>query len=63
MDVELYEAAGHFSAVGAGISVWPRAIEVMEMMGMGPDLQKVASAPFTEDYGQSKYKSLFVSEH
>ncbi|SJL09387.1 uncharacterized protein ARMOST_12765 [Armillaria ostoyae] len=50
VDLELYEAAGHFSAVGAGISVWPRAIEVMEMMGMGPDLQKVASAPFTEDY-------------
>ncbi|KAK0495540.1 salicylate 1-monooxygenase [Armillaria luteobubalina] len=50
VDLELYEAAGHFSAVGAGISVWPRAIEVMAMMGMGPDLQKVASAPFTEDY-------------
>ncbi|KAK0450361.1 salicylate 1-monooxygenase [Desarmillaria tabescens] len=50
VDLELYEAAGHFSAVGAGISVWPRALEVMEMMGMGPDLQKVASAPFTQDY-------------
>ncbi|CAL1714511.1 unnamed protein product [Somion occarium] len=42
IQVDVYEAAGQFSEVGAGIGMWPRTWNIMESLGLTEDLAKIA---------------------
>ncbi|THU95391.1 FAD/NAD-binding domain-containing protein [Dendrothele bispora CBS 962.96] len=43
--VELYEATDRFKEIGAGIMIWSRTWKIMELMGLAPELSKIAHAP------------------
>ena len=36
--VDIYEAATHYSEVGAGIGIWPRVWQILAKMGLDEDL-------------------------
>ncbi len=44
-DVTLFEQAERLSVVGAGIQLGPNAVHVLDALGLGDDLRKVASFP------------------
>ncbi|ABE36137.1 FAD binding domain protein [Paraburkholderia xenovorans LB400] len=44
-DVRIFERTGSFGEVGAGIQVTPNAVKVLEAMGLGDALRKVAFLP------------------
>ncbi|KAI0741323.1 FAD/NAD(P)-binding domain-containing protein [Daedaleopsis nitida] len=46
--VDVYEAAGAFTEIGAGIGVWPRAWKVLCSLGLADELSKIAIVPPTD---------------
>ena len=45
--IELYEAAGQFSEIGAGVMFWVRTWKVFKALGLDADLSQVAASPPT----------------
>ncbi|KAH8107255.1 FAD/NAD-P-binding domain-containing protein [Cristinia sonorae] len=48
IQIDLYEAAGQFSEIGAGVMFWARTWKIFEQLGLADDLAKVAGAPVDE---------------
>ncbi|THH30135.1 hypothetical protein EUX98_g4064 [Antrodiella citrinella] len=48
LQVDLYEAAGRFSEIGAGVMFWARTWQILRSLGIAEDLSKVAGAPVSE---------------
>lgn len=38
VEVDIYEGAAAFSEVGAGMAMWPRVLDMMNILGLGDDL-------------------------
>ncbi len=38
-DVDIYESAGSFTEIGAGLNLWPRIEKILTDLGLGVDLQ------------------------
>jgi salicylate hydroxylase len=49
IDVDIYEAATHFSEVGAGIGIWPRVWQTLAKMGLDEDLSRVTASKPSND--------------
>ncbi|KAI0821662.1 FAD/NAD-P-binding domain-containing protein [Trametes gibbosa] len=43
--VEVYEAAGQFKEIGAGVMIWARTWEILSLLGMAEDFARIAHAP------------------
>ncbi|KAM5530141.1 hypothetical protein V8D89_016197 [Ganoderma adspersum] len=48
IQVDVYESAGAFTEIGAGIGVWPRTWKILAALGLTDDLSKIAIVPPTE---------------
>ncbi|KAI0029664.1 FAD/NAD(P)-binding domain-containing protein [Vararia minispora EC-137] len=44
VQVQLYESAGRFTEIGAGVMIWFRTWRILELMGVAEDFAKVAHA-------------------
>ena len=44
IQVDLYEAAGRFKEIGAGVMIWHRTWEILTQLGMATELSQVAHA-------------------
>ncbi|KAI0759178.1 hypothetical protein BC629DRAFT_1597879 [Irpex lacteus] len=53
-DVDIYESAGSFTEIGAGLNLWPRIEKILTDLGLGTDLQSRYTR-FTEDGGKMTY--------
>lgn len=53
IDFSLFEQAGQIKEVGAGITVWPNAIRLLERIGLGPRLAEIGSPLKIEICGRS----------
>ncbi|EIW80026.1 FAD/NAD(P)-binding domain-containing protein [Coniophora puteana RWD-64-598 SS2] len=51
VNVQLYESAGRFREIGAGVMIWFRTWRILELLGVAEDFAKVANAPPTEERG------------
>ncbi|KAF8200714.1 FAD/NAD-binding domain-containing protein [Pholiota molesta] len=51
LDVNLYESAGQFKEIGAGVMIWARTWRILEQMGLAPEFSKIAHAPPTGAQG------------
>ncbi|KAF8895691.1 hypothetical protein CPB84DRAFT_1731713 [Gymnopilus junonius] len=51
LDVKLYEAAGQFREIGAGVMIWSRTWRILESMGLASEFSKIAHAPPTGTQG------------
>ena len=45
IDVSIYESAGSFEEVGAGVTIWGRGWRVLSLMGLDKPLRKLAGVP------------------
>lgn len=54
LDVNLYESAGQFKEIGAGVMIWARTWRILEKMGLAPEFSKIAHAPPTGAQGQTR---------
>ncbi|KAL6310424.1 FAD/NAD-P-binding domain-containing protein [Sparassis latifolia] len=45
IQVDVYEAAGRFREIGAGVMIWSRTWRILELLGMTSDFSKIAHAP------------------
>ncbi|KAH9859049.1 FAD/NAD-P-binding domain-containing protein [Lenzites betulinus] len=43
--VDVYEAAGQFKEIGAGVMIWARTWEILSLLGMAKDFARIAHAP------------------
>ncbi|KAI0630150.1 FAD/NAD-P-binding domain-containing protein [Trametes polyzona] len=43
--VDVYEAAGQFKEIGAGVMIWARTWEILSLLGMAEDFSHIAHAP------------------
>ncbi|EIW63582.1 FAD/NAD-P-binding domain-containing protein [Trametes versicolor FP-101664 SS1] len=43
--VDVYEAAGQFKEIGAGVMIWARTWEILSILGMADDFSRIAHAP------------------
>ncbi|KAF4621078.1 hypothetical protein D9613_000381 [Agrocybe pediades] len=57
VDVQLYEAAGQFKEIGAGVMIWFRTWKILEKMGLADEFSKIAHAPPTGMTGKPKHLS------
>ncbi|CAA7261657.1 unnamed protein product [Cyclocybe aegerita] len=51
LDVRLYESAGQFKEIGAGVMIWSRTWRILEDMGLASEFAKIAHAPPTGEMG------------
>ncbi|KAJ3511609.1 hypothetical protein NLJ89_g3998 [Agrocybe chaxingu] len=51
LDVQLYESAGQFKEIGAGVMIWSRTWRILEDMGLESEFAKIAHAPPTGEMG------------
>lgn len=51
IDVDIYEAASQFGAIGAGIGVIQRSWTVLKMLGLEPALLPLIKTPPSDDIG------------
>ncbi|KAI9061735.1 FAD/NAD-P-binding domain-containing protein [Trametes sanguinea] len=42
--IEVYEAAGQFKEIGAGVMVWERTWKILELLGLGKEFGEIAHA-------------------
>ena len=45
IQVDVYEAAGQFKEIGAGVMIWARTWEILSFLGMAEDFSRIAHAP------------------
>ncbi|KAH9931165.1 FAD/NAD(P)-binding domain-containing protein [Epithele typhae] len=45
IEVNVYEAAGQFKEIGAGVMIWARTWEILTLLGMAGDFSRIAHAP------------------
>ncbi|TFK91603.1 FAD/NAD(P)-binding domain-containing protein [Polyporus arcularius HHB13444] len=45
IQVDVYEAAGQFKEIGAGVMIWARTWEILSMLGMAENFARIAHAP------------------
>ncbi|KZS89538.1 FAD/NAD-P-binding domain-containing protein [Sistotremastrum niveocremeum HHB9708] len=45
IDVQVYEATSHFEEVGAGLTVWPRTLRILRMVGLKDGYSDLATFP------------------
>lgn len=45
IQVDVYEAAGQFKEIGAGVMIWARTWEILSMLGMAEGFARIAHAP------------------
>ena len=44
IQVDVYEAAGQFKEIGAGVMIWARTWEILSLLGMADDFARIAHA-------------------
>lgn len=47
VDVRVYEAAGQFREIGAGVMIWARTWHILARMGLADAFTRIAHAPPT----------------
>lgn len=57
IQVDVYESAGAFTEIGAGIGVWPRTWKILATLGLTDDLSKIAIVPPSEQPRMSPFIS------
>ncbi|CAL1707173.1 unnamed protein product [Somion occarium] len=45
IQVDVYEAAGQFKEIGAGVMMWERTWKILDQLGLSEDLSKAADTP------------------
>ncbi len=50
--MDLYEAAGQFKEIGAGVMIWARTWEILLLLGMAEDFARIAHAPPDKSPGE-----------
>ena len=43
--VDVYEAAGQFKEIGAGVMIWARTWKILSSLGMEEEFSRIAHAP------------------
>lgn len=51
LEIQLYESAGQFKEIGAGVMIWARTWRILEKMGLAQDFSKIAHSPPTGEQG------------
>lgn len=51
IDVQVYEAAGSFTEIGAGVMVWGRTWQILTSLGLARTLRQVAGVHPDQDIG------------
>ncbi|KAI0743626.1 FAD/NAD(P)-binding domain-containing protein [Daedaleopsis nitida] len=51
IQVDVYEAAGQFKEIGAGVMIWARTWEILALLGMAEDFARIAHAPPDQSLG------------
>ncbi|KAF9482106.1 FAD/NAD-P-binding domain-containing protein [Pholiota conissans] len=51
LDINVYESAGQFREIGAGVMIWARTWHILEKMGLASEFSKIAHAPPTGAQG------------
>ncbi|KAM5533711.1 hypothetical protein V8D89_012584 [Ganoderma adspersum] len=51
IQVDVYEAAGQFREIGAGVMIWARTWEILSLLGMAEAFSRIAHAPPDESLG------------
>ncbi|KAJ7772572.1 FAD/NAD-P-binding domain-containing protein [Mycena maculata] len=51
LQVDVYEAAGRFTEIGAGLMIWSRTWRIFELLGLAADFAKVADSEPNPDVG------------
>lgn len=51
VQVDIYEAAGRFQEIGAGVMIWSRTWRILSLLGMASEFSKIAHAPPDESPG------------
>uniref|UniRef100_A0A8H8CP85 FAD-binding domain-containing protein n=1 Tax=Psilocybe cubensis TaxID=181762 RepID=A0A8H8CP85_PSICU len=52
LEVKLYEAAGQFKEIGAGVMIWARTWRILQSMGLDREFSKIAHSPPTGAQGK-----------
>ena len=52
MEVHVYEAAGSFKEIGAGVMIWGRAWKALSLLGLDRVFREVAGAPVDGSAGE-----------
>ena len=59
ISVDVYEAASQFTEIGAGISVWWRARQVLKLLGLEEDIIHLLPFRPSEDLGELDLRQLY----
>jgi salicylate hydroxylase len=59
IQIDIYEAHDAITTAGAGISISPRATEIMQELDMYEEILRISTKPSSSGYGLSK--SLFTN--
>lgn len=59
IDVQVYEAAGSFKEIGAGVMIWGRTWKILSLLGMGIALRQVAGVR-TDGSEGGKYMNVML---
>ncbi|KAJ6594118.1 FAD/NAD-P-binding domain-containing protein [Mycena capillaripes] len=49
IQVDVYEGAGRFKEIGAGVMIWERTWKILQILGLAPDFAKVTDTPPSPD--------------
>lgn len=52
LEIKLYEAAGQFKEIGAGVMIWARTWHILESMGLASEFSNIAHSPPTGAQGK-----------
>ncbi|PPQ77194.1 hypothetical protein CVT25_011040 [Psilocybe cyanescens] len=52
LETKLYEAAGQFKEIGAGVMIWARTWHILESMGLASEFSNIAHSPPTGAQGK-----------
>jgi NAD(P)-binding Rossmann-like domain len=59
ISVDVYEAASQFTEIGAGISLWWRARQVLKLLGLEEDIIRLLPFRPSEDRGELDLRQLY----
>ena len=61
IQVDVYEAAGRFKEIGAGVMIWARTWEILSLLGMAEAFSRIAHAPPDESLGMYCFSCTFCA--
>lgn len=53
VQIDLYEAHDAITPSGAGVSIWPRTMEIIRELGISEEVSHVSTKPPSSGYGLS----------